>query len=87
MMQWLKYLHNIGVIMSEEQTQQADTNQTNLQLSDLIIAIQAIQLASSRGAFRPEEFTEIGGCYERIVAFLSATGAVTTAPADQPQGN
>lgn len=73
--------------MSEEQTQQADTNQTNLQLSDLIIAIQAIQLASSRGAFRPEEFTEIGGCYERIVAFLSATGAVTTAPADQPQGN
>jgi hypothetical protein len=73
--------------MSEDQTQQPDQTQPNLNLSDLIMAVQAIQLASSRGAFRPEEFTEVGECYKNIVAFLSANGAVTTAPADQPQGN
>jgi hypothetical protein len=97
MKQRLKYLHIIGVSMPKKQTQkvdttqvdtnQVDTNQINLQLTDLIIAVQAIQLASSRGAFKPEEFTDVGGCYERIVAFLSASGAVSTAPAEQPQGN
>jgi len=72
--------------MSEQQTTQTDSNQVNLNLSDLVMAVQAIQLASTRGAYRPEEFTEVGKCYENIVAFLSASGAVNTAPADQPQG-
>ena len=77
--------------MSDETTQQTAQptaqEQVSLNLSDLIMAVQAIQLASTRGAFRPEEFTEVGECYKNIVAFLAASGAVSTAPADKPQGN
>lgn len=47
--------------------------------------LESLQLASSRGAFRPEEFTVIGGSYERIFTFLEAAGAVTrpAPPAEQ----
>jgi hypothetical protein len=58
--------------MSEETT----NAQPQLNLSDLVFVLQAFQLASSRGAFKPEEFTAVGGCYERIFAFLEAQGAV-----------
>ena len=65
----------IGAKMTEEtNTEQA---QPNLGLNDLILVLQTLQLASSRGAFRPEEFTAIGGCYERVHAFLVASGAIT----------
>lgn len=67
--------------------------QLQLQLQDLLSAVQIIQLASSRGAFRAEEFTLVGGVYERIASFLQSSGALTppageqqadgTAPADQ----
>jgi hypothetical protein len=76
--------------MSETQTQ-TDTSTTqpiNLQLTDLVTVLEVLQLASSRGAFKPEEFTAIGSVYERIFAFLETTGAVSRpAPAEQPQGN
>jgi hypothetical protein len=54
---------------------------TPLQLSDLLLTVQVIQLASNRGAFRPEEFQEIGGLYDRIVTFLKDSGAIQAAPA------
>jgi hypothetical protein len=56
-----------------------------LQLSDLLLAAQVVQVASQRGAFKPEEFTQIGGLYDRLVAFLQASGAIKQqeeAPAD-----
>ena len=75
-------------------TDQTDTSTTEeqtavvtpLQLSDLLLTVQVIQLASNRGAFRPEEFQEIGGLYDRIVKFLKDSGAiqVNPAPTDSP---
>lgn len=47
-----------------------------LQISDLLLCAQTIQVASSRGAFKPEEFTQVGGLYERLVAFLNSSGAL-----------
>lgn len=64
----------IGAKMTDETT--TEQAQPNLGLNDLILVLQTLQLASSRGAFKPEEFTAIGGCYERIFAFLSASGAI-----------
>ena len=66
-----------------------------LQLQDLMLAAQVIQLASQRGAIRAEEMSQVGGLYERIVAFLQASGALqpaqtpaadaaTDAPAEAP---
>ena len=50
--------------------------QLNLSLADITLALQIIQVASARGAFKPEEYTEIGGCYDRIFKFLEASGAI-----------
>ena len=76
----VKYLHIIGDKMSEAETQAQPVTgkeNVNLQLSDLVSALETIQLAASRGAFRPEEFTNIGATYERIFLFLESTGAVS----------
>jgi hypothetical protein len=51
-----------------------------LQISDLLLAAQVIQISSQRGAIKPEEFTQIGGLYERLVKFLQSSGAI------QPSG-
>ena len=42
-----------------------------------------IQLASTRGAYRAEEFTTVGGVYERLVGFLQASGALAPTPGEQ----
>ncbi len=67
----------------QEQTTQPETtsNPTQLQLSDLLLCAQAIQLASTRGAFRAEEFTQIGGVFDRITTFLRASGAIASSSA------
>jgi hypothetical protein len=51
-------------------------------LQDLMLAAQVIQLASQRGAIRAEEMSQVGGVYERIVAFLQSSGALQ--PAQTP---
>jgi hypothetical protein len=59
-----------------------------LQLADLVSVLSTLQLAASRGAFRPEEFTEIGGVYSRLFEFLESTGAVSRPDAQgQEKGN
>lgn len=76
--------------MSEEIQQQETTQEqsASISLADLTIAVQAIQLGASRGAFRAEEFAQIGTAFERLVGFLEANGAIkrnepTEAPADE----
>ena len=64
--------------MSDD-TSQAQS-QVTLQLEDLVRTLEILNLASTRGAFRPEVFTLIGGIYERMFAFLQASGAI-----QQPQ--
>lgn len=73
--------------MSEQTTEQAveagaeQAQATQLQLSDILLTAQVVQLASTRGAFRAEEFTQVGQLYDRLVAFLKASGALQPAPA------
>jgi hypothetical protein len=62
-------------------TPATDATTVQLQIADLILAAQVVQLAATRGAFKPEEFTQVGALYERIVGFLQASGAIV--PADQ----
>ena len=66
----------------QDQTQQPAPEAVQLKLADLVLTAQLIQICSQRGAFKPEEFTQVGGLYERLVQFLQASGAL--APADQP---
>jgi len=73
--------------MSDQTTQEAvetTAQPVQLQLQDILAAAQCIQLASTRGAFRAEEFTQVGGVYERLVSFLQASGALTPPGGEQP---
>ena len=65
-----------------EQTQQAP----GLTLQDLVLVAQIIQLTSQRGAFRAEELANVGTLYNKLIAFLQATGALTPAES-QPEEN
>ena len=71
--------------MSDQTTPEAqEPQQVQLQLTDILAAAQCIQLASTRGAFRAEEFTQVGGTYERLVSFLQASGALNPPAGEQP---
>lgn len=59
-----------------EQAQQAPS----LTLQDLILVAQVIQLTSQRGAFKAEEMQNVGALYNKLIAFLQSTGAIS-----QPQ--
>lgn len=65
----------------QDQTQQTAPQ---LQIADLLLTAQLIQLVTQRGAFKAEELEQVGGLYNRVVAFLQASGALTPvqAPAD-----
>ena len=67
-----------------EQTQ--EQTQVQLNLADLVVVLETMNLAASRGAFKPEEFTTIGPCYERIYGFLLASGIIKPQQ-DQTQGD
>ena len=60
---------------------EAAAAQPQLQLQDLLIAAQVIQLAGTRGAIKADEMEAVGGVYNRLVAFLQASGAIK--PADK----
>jgi hypothetical protein len=60
----------------------------NLNLADLVNVLQVINTCSSRGAFQANELSSVGGLYDRLHTFLSATGALdqpATTPETQPE--
>jgi hypothetical protein len=73
--------------MSDQPTESTQP-EVNLQLTDLVASLEIFQLASNRGAFKPEEFTMVGGVYERLYAFLESAGAVQRSlPQNNQQGD
>lgn len=68
--------------MSEETVQEetAETaaenqNQAELTVQDLAAIKQIIDLASQRGAFRPNEMVAVGQTYSKLETFLNAVGS------------
>ena len=47
-----------------------DQKQVQIPTQELLTVLSLIQLGSSRGAFRPEEFVEIGTVYQKLYSFL-----------------
>jgi hypothetical protein len=81
--------------MSEEIQQSPETQieqpAPQLTISDLMLALQTIQVTAQRGAIRADEMAAVGGLHDRLFAFLKAQGAIQPAPADStatdaPQG-
>ena len=51
-------------------------NNPNLNIADLVNVLQVFRTCASRGAFRADEMSAVGGLYDRLQSFLVATGAV-----------
>lgn len=67
-------------------TNQTEPTQTGLTIQDLTLTLQVIQVATSRGAFKADELSAIGGLYDRIFKFLEQAGAIQTEqPAAAPE--
>ena len=47
-------------------------DQTSVSVTDIAILKQAIEIASTRGAFRAEEMSSIGGSYDKVARWLDA---------------
>ncbi len=68
---------DLEVQNTEEFTISEGQTAPNLTIQDLVQFAQIIQVSSQRGAFRAEELESVGALFNRLVAFLEASGAVT----------
>jgi hypothetical protein len=59
----------------------------SLTLQDLVLVAQIIQLTTQRGAFKAEELADVGGLYNKLIAFLQSTGALTPPAAPTEETN
>jgi len=68
-----------GDFMTDTNISSADNtteNNPNLNLGDLVYVLQVFRTCSIRGAFRAEELSTVGSLYDRLQAFLVASGAI-----------
>lgn len=68
-----------------EQIPTGENDAPSLQLNDLVLALKLIQAVAQRGAIRAEEMSEVGALHDRLLRFLTASGAIQ--PAQPPQEN
>ena len=57
-------------VKKNEEAQQPATEATELTIADLQTMKVIIDIASSRGAFKPNEMTAVGQTYTKLSAFL-----------------
>lgn len=43
-----------------------------IQIADIVVACNIIDLATQRGAFKAAEASQVGACFEKLVAFVKA---------------
>lgn len=55
---------------TETQTQQTGGLENSITLNDLVLLRNIVNVASKRGAFSAEEFSDIGAVYNKIDTFL-----------------
>jgi hypothetical protein len=56
--------------MTEEVKQDQSAADTQLTINDLVAIKSIIDVASQRGAFKPNEMVVVGQTYNKLVAFL-----------------
>jgi len=62
--------------MTDETT--TPTEAPGFGIQDLVFTLQVFEACATRGAFRAEEMSNVGQVYDRLKAFLTANGALST---------
>ena len=55
---------------TQTQTETTNSMETSITLNDLVLLRNIVNVASKRGAFSAEEFSDIGAVYNKIDKFL-----------------
>ena len=62
----------------------SDIEQPQITIADIAMLKQIVEVASSRGAFRAEELSQVGAVYDRVTAWVeSMTQEATENEAEQ----
>ena len=64
---------------ANQATVSSETPAVSLNLVDLRSFCQIVEVCTTRGAFRAEELASVGALYEKTMAFLKQSGAITNA--------
>jgi len=72
---------------AQSATDPAQAATPGLTLQDLVLVAQIIQLTTQRGAYKAEELEQVGGLYNKLVAFLQSTGAISPAPTEETKND
>ena len=64
-----------------QNTPQPEPTPPSLQLADLVLALRVLQITAQRGAIRADEMAEFGALHDKLIKFLTASGALAPAPA------
>jgi hypothetical protein len=64
--------------ITNENTAAAPAVEEQLSLNDLYALVQIVDLASSRGAFRGNELSQVGAVHDRVARFLEITAQAQT---------
>ncbi len=67
---------------TEAPAAQAEASQPDLTVQDLQAIKSIIDVASQRGAFRPNEMMTVGQTYNKLETFLAAVSQNQTAPGE-----
>ncbi len=65
-----------------------ENQQPTLAITDLVMLQSIVQVACERGAFRADEMSQIGQCYDRLSSWLASMTPPAEDPSktEQPQG-
>lgn len=61
--------------MIQDDTITNEQPESGISLTDLNLLVQIVDLASSRGAFRGAELTQVGAVYDKVSGFLKYVAA------------
>ena len=64
-----------------------NTNDTQITIADLDTLKNIVDLASTRGAFRGAELTQVGAIYDKLTTFLDAIIAQAKAQTEAAEGS
>lgn len=73
-----------NTVPASEVEQETATESADLNISDLVSLKSIIDVASARGAFKPNEMVAVGQTYNKLAAFLE--GAAKQAEESQKNG-
>lgn len=59
-----------------------EPNNTSLNLQDLAVTLRLLSVAIKRGAFEPNELSDVGNNYKKIEAFLKHQASLASANID-----